>query len=68
MNTTTIFNGQLSNGAASNSKEIMLNKNSYKACYGQKETLRNVEGVKKVHKEYYRYYKPTFYVFLEQYF
>ena len=36
----------------------------YKNYIGDKEAMNNSEGIKRQEKKYYRYYKPTFYVFL----
>ncbi len=33
-----------------------------------RETVRNIDGIKKTHREHFQYYKPSFYVFLEKYF
>lgn len=33
-----------------------------------KDTLNNTEGIKKINKDYYRIYKPSFFVYLEKYF
>jgi hypothetical protein len=40
----------------------------YKKYLSDKDTLNNSEGIKKMNKEYFRSYKPSFYVYLEKYF
>jgi hypothetical protein len=42
--------------------------NFYQKYLGDKESVSNEEGIKRVAKDYYRYYKPSFYVFLDKYF
>ena len=38
--------------------------NIYKKFLTAKETLSNENGIKKMHKSYYTYLKPTFYQFI----
>lgn len=40
----------------------------YKKYLNDRDALNNADGIKKMGKEYYRYYKPSFFVFLEKYF
>lgn len=40
----------------------------YKKYLGDKDTLNNSEGIKRVGKDYYRCYKPSFFIYLEKYF
>jgi hypothetical protein len=40
----------------------------YKKYLSDKDSLNNPEGIKKMGKEYFRYFKPSFFVFLEKYF
>lgn len=48
------------------SKEIPVT--PYKKFMGEREALSNSEGVKRMGKEHHRYYRPSFFVFLEKYF
>jgi hypothetical protein len=40
----------------------------YKKYLSDKDSLNNSEGIKKMGKEYYRYFKPSFFIYVEKYF
>lgn len=41
---------------------------TYKKYLSDKDALANVEGIKKMNKFFYRFYQPSFFIFLEKYF
>jgi len=42
----------------------MKNKESYKNYLTEKETIANKNGVKKISRNYYSYFKPNFFTFV----
>lgn len=40
----------------------------YKKYLSDKDTLNNSDGIKRTGKDYYRCYKPSFFIYLEKYF
>lgn len=40
----------------------------YKKFLGDKDSLNNSEGIKKMGKDYYRYFRPSFFIYLDKYF